>query len=161
MRRGFMARLSKEDQPDLPSHVEGREEGRNTQKQINERVTQACIQQNLILRPEAGKRDNARQSQCSDQIEPVRGGHGLAHATHIAHVVRVKRFDCASAIASAPLRASFAVRLSLCLTMSFFFLTCTCVRCTCLAFLAFPMMHMLYVMMSTFHAQDDRTGREE
>src|SRR5919106_322130 len=59
--RGLVARLPKEDHPDLPSHVKCCKECRDTQKPVNDRIVQACIQQNFIFRPEPCKWDDTSQ----------------------------------------------------------------------------------------------------
>src|SRR5512133_1582487 len=89
MRGSFRTRLTKEDHPNLTSHVKGCQECSDTEKNIDPKITLAGIQQNFIFRPEPCKRDNARQCQCADQINPKRYRHGLAHPAHVAHVIRI------------------------------------------------------------------------
>jgi len=48
------------------------------------------VQQNLILGPEAGQRENARQRQRPDDIQPEGDWHLLAQAAHVAHIARVE-----------------------------------------------------------------------
>ncbi len=136
-----MTGLAEEDQPDLASHVKSSEECCNAQQPVNERIAQAGIQQNFILRPEPCKGDNARQRQRPGHVEPVGGRHGLAKPAHVAHVIRVEYF---------------AVPLGVRFSLMFLFLTCTC-----LSLFILPRMSMLCMMMPALHAQNDRTGREK
>ncbi len=61
-------------------------------KIVNSRIVQAGIQQDLILRPEARKREDARQRQRADHVQPEGDRHGLAQSAHVAHVTRVEDF---------------------------------------------------------------------
>src|SRR5437867_8598589 len=92
MRGGFMARLTKENHPDLASHIKSSKEGCDSQEPVNNWITHACIQENFILRPEPCKRDNASQCKRTNQVHPKCDRHGLAKSAHVTHVVGVKDF---------------------------------------------------------------------
>ena len=105
VRGGRMPRLAEEDHPDLAAHVEGGEEGGDGQQPVDRRVAfLKRIRQDLILGPEAGKREDARQRQRADQVDPEGDRHRLAQAAHVAHVVRVeelfgcRRTDCPASV---------------------------------------------------------------
>src|SRR5512138_897239 len=103
----FRSRFAEENHPDLAPHIEGSHERGNGQEPIHARIMMTCIQQNLILRPEPCKRDNARQRQRSDDVHPESYRHSLAHATHVAHVVRIEH--CAVGVT---MSAMFRVMMS-------------------------------------------------
>ncbi len=90
---GGVARLAKEDHPDLAAHVEGGQEGchESAVQKTAGNFWQASSQ-DLILGPEAGQREDARQRQRADQVHPEGHRHLLAQAAHVAHVARVEHF---------------------------------------------------------------------
>src|SRR6185436_4045646 len=140
-----MPGLTVEDHPDLTSNVEGGEERGDRQQPIYNREMQAGIQQNFILRPETGKRNNPRKRQCADHIEPESDRHGLAEPAHVAHIAGVKNLMIFIFV-------MFFMCFNLASTMHSLF-----------EFL-FPWLMSLampQVMMSTLHAENDRASGEE
>src|SRR5262245_57707455 len=91
MLRGLRARLAEEDHKNLAAHVERGKEGRNRQQNIDEQIVLVSIKQNLVLRPEAGQWENARERQRADEVNPFGDRQLCPQPAHVAHVLGIWR----------------------------------------------------------------------
>ena len=85
----FPSRLAVEHHDDLTGHVVGGEDRRDEPEHVQRRALGERVEQDLVLRPEAGERRHAGDRQPADDERGGGDRHQLAERAHLAHVLLV------------------------------------------------------------------------